>query len=95
MTLEGRTAAMKDASDDAVEVGDMPAGHGGTLFDIVENIEDGGVGAGGGRQAKPDHAEIEAETPRDGGRKSVEDAEQKVMDADAPRPAIGRLSEAS
>ena len=77
-TLEGRTAAMKNAPDDADEAGDRPAEQGGTLFDVVENVEAGEAGAGGEMREDPDHHTNAAETPRDGGRESVEDAEQKI-----------------
>ena len=91
-TLEGRTAAMKDAPDDAAEVGDRPAGQGGTLFDVVENVEAGDARAGGEMREDPDHDTNVAETPRDGGREFVRDAEQKVTSTDSPRPTIGKLA---
>ena len=83
-TLEGRTAAMQDAPEVAIEVGDRTAGNGGKLFDLVENVGDDDVGAGGEVREEPEHGEDAAETPCDSGRKSVEDA---------PQPTIGKLEE--
>ena len=66
---------------------------GGTLFDVVGNVEAGEAGAGGEMREDPDHDMNAAETPRDGGRESVEDAEQKMTSTDAPRTTIGKLAD--